>query len=167
MAEERVMGMKPVSLQAVVDEMDLLGDEMVAYINKQSGELYTVSDEEAGYIEEGEEDSEFIPDWQKEMLPKAKEVLESDDFVPLPDKFEIHEYKIMERFCLSRESDNLREELLSAIRGRGAFRYFKDQIHRRGIQDDWYGYRNDALKSVAADFLEMEGIPYTDDNGGS
>lgn len=31
--------MKPVSLQAVVDEMDVFGDEMTAYINKETGEV--------------------------------------------------------------------------------------------------------------------------------
>ena len=129
--------MKPVSLQAVVDEMDMIGDEMTAYINKKTGELFTVSDEEARIIEEGDEDDEFIPDWQKEILPKVREVLESDDFVALPDKFEIHEYSIMEDFSRSVENEELQEELLYAIRGRGAFRCFKDMIHRRGVQEDW------------------------------
>lgn len=155
--------MKPVSLQAVVDEMDVFGDEMTAYINKKTGELFTVGDEEARVIEDGNEDDELIPDWQKEILPKVRDVLESSDFVPLPDKFEIHEYSIMERFCLSMEDDDLQEELLNAIRGRGAFRCFKEIIHRREIQDDWYSYRNDALKRIAADFLEAEEIAFVDD----
>lgn len=157
--------MKPVSLQAVVDEMDVFGDEMTAYINKKTGELFTVGDEEARVIEDGNEDDELIPDWQKEILPKVRDVLESSDFVPLPDKFEIHEYSIMERFCLSMEDDDLQEELLNAIRGRGAFRCFKEIIHRREIQDDWYSYRNDALKRIAADFLEAEEIAFVDDGG--
>lgn len=155
--------MKPVSLQAVVDEMDVFGDEMTAYINKKTGELFTVGDEEAGYIEDGDEDDDFIPEWQKEILPKVREVLESDDFVPLPDKFEIHEYSIMERFCLSMEDDDLQDDLLNAIRGRGAFHRFKDIIHRKEIQDDWYSYRNDALKRIAVDFLEAEEITFVDD----
>ncbi|MCU7920899.1 MAG: hypothetical protein KZQ95_21460 [Candidatus Thiodiazotropha sp. (ex Epidulcina cf. delphinae)] len=159
--------MKPVSLQRVVNEMDVLDDEMTAYISKQTGELFTISDEEARLIEDGEESGAFVPDWQVESLPKIKEILESDDFVALPDKFEIHEYSIMERFCLSIEDDDLRGELLHDIRGRGAFRCFKSTIRREGIQDDWHSYRNDALKRVAADFLEEEGIPYIDDDDGS
>ena len=154
--------MKPVSLQAVVDEMDFVGDETTAYINNKTGELFTVSDEEARFIEDGYKDDDFIPDWQKEMLPKVREVLESGDFVPLPDKFEIHEYSIMERFCRSIESNDLRQELLHAIHGGGAFRRFKDTVHRRAIQNDWYGYRNNALKRIAVDFLEEEGIAFSD-----
>jgi len=155
--------MKPVSLQSVVNEMDVLSDEMTAYINKKTGELFTVSEEEASIIEEGNEADEFIPEWQREILPKVREVLESDDFVALPDKFEIHEYSIMERFCLSLADDGLQDELLHAIRGSGAFRRFKDAIHRKGIQDDWCSFRDETLKRIATDFLESEGITYLDD----
>ena len=155
--------MKPLSLQTVVDEMDVFGDEMTAYINKKTGELFIVGGEEAGYIEDGDEDERFIPEWQREMLPKVREVLESGDFIPLPDKYEIHEYSIMERFCLSIEDDDLQEELMNAISGRGAFRCFKDAIYRREIKDDWFSYRNDALKRIAAEFLEMEGIAFVDE----
>ncbi len=157
--------MKPASLQAVVDEMDLQGDETTAYINRKTGELFSVSDELARIIEAGDEAEDVIPGWQKDLLPKARVVLASDDFVPLPDKFEIHEYSIMERFCLSIESDGQREVLLDAIRGRGAFHRFKGGIRRSGIQDDWYAYRNEALKRIAADFLEREAIAFVDDDG--
>ncbi len=155
--------MKPVSLQAVADEMDVMSDEMTAYINKRTGELFTVGGEEASIIEEGGEDGEFIPDWQKEILPKVREVLDSGNFVALPDKFEVHEYSIMEYFSCSVENAELQEELLIAIRGGGAFHRFKEIIHRREIQDDWYSYRNDALKRIAADFLEAEEIAFVDD----
>ena len=92
--------MKPVSLRAVFDEMDIMSDSMTAYINNKTGELFTVGEEEANIVERGREDDEYIAGWQKEILPKVREVLESEDFVALPDKFEIHEYSIMERFCL-------------------------------------------------------------------
>ena len=157
--------MKPVSLQSVVNEMDVLSDEVPAYINKKTGELYSVSEEEAGIVEQGNEEDEFIPEWQREVLPKVREVLESDDFVALPDKFQIHEYSIMERFGLSLPDEGLQDELLHAIRGSGAFRRFKAAIHRNGIQDDWYRFRDQALKRIAIDFLESEGIPWQDDMG--
>ncbi|GMR07711.1 MAG: UPF0158 family protein [Gammaproteobacteria bacterium] len=158
--------MKPVSLKAVVNEMDVISDEVTAYINTKTGELCAVSEEEANIIEEGKEDDEFIPDWQKEILPKVREVLESDDFVALPDQFEIHEYSIMERYCLSLSDEGLQDELLRAIRGSGAFRRFKDAIHRKEIQDDWCRFRSEAFKSIASDFLESEGIAFVDDFAG-
>ena len=155
--------MKAVSLQSVVNEMDVPSDEMTAYINKKTGELFTVSEEETRIIEAGNDDDEFVPEWQKEVLPKVREVLQSDDFVALPDKFEIHEYSIMERFCLSLPDEALQNELLHAIRGSGAFRRFKAAIYRKEIQDDWYRFRNESLKRIATDFLESEAIPWLDD----
>lgn len=152
--------MKPVSLQSVVNEMDVLSNEVTAYINKKTGELYSVSEEEASIVEQGNEEDEFIPEWQRETLPKVREVLESGDYVALPDQFEIHEYEIMERFCLSLSDEGLQDELLHDIRGSGAFRRFKDAIQHKGIQDDWYRFRDQALKRIAVDFLESEGIPW-------
>jgi len=155
--------MKPVSLKSVVNEMDVISDEVTTYINTKTGELCTISEEEANIIEAGNEDDEFIPDWQREILPKVREVLESDDFVALPDQFEIHEYSIMERYSLSLSDEGLQDELLRAIRGSGAFRRFKDAIHRMEIQDDWYRFRREAFKRIATDFLESEGITWLDD----
>jgi hypothetical protein len=155
--------MKPVSLRAVVDEMDIMSDSMTAYINNKTGEQFTVGEEEANIVEQGTEDDEFIPEWQKEILPKVREVLESEDFIALPDKFKIHEYSIMERFCLSLSDDATRDELLHAIRGSGAFRRFRDEIYRMDIEDDWYRFRGQALKRIAVDFLEGEGIEFVDD----
>ena len=158
--------MKPVSLKSVVYEIDVLGEEWTAYISKKTGELVTVTEDEANIVDAGGEDDEFIPDWQRETLPKVREVLESDDFVALPDKFEIHEYSIMERFCLSLSDEGLQDELLYAIRGSGAFRRFKDAIYRKEIQDDWYRFRDESIKDIAIDFLESEGIAFVDDVAG-
>ena len=158
--------MKPVSLQSVVNEMDVLSNDVTAYINKKTGELFSVNEEEASILEQVNEEDEFIPEWQRETLPKVREVLESGDYVALPDQFEIHEYSIMERFCLSLSDEGLQDELLHAIRGSGAVRRFKDAIHRKDIQDDWYRFRDQALKRIAIDFLESEGIPWQDDMGG-
>jgi hypothetical protein len=148
-----------VSLQDVVAQMDLLNDESTAYLNRRTGELVTVTDEEQRLVE-GEEDPDNLPDWQSENLPKVREVLGSDEFLALPDKFEIHEYRIMERFTLEREDTGLRDELLQAIRGRGAFRRFKEVIHERGVAGDWYTYREQALEDIATEWLEANGIAY-------
>jgi hypothetical protein len=59
--------------------------------------------------------------------------------------------------------DDQRDELLDAIRGRGAFRRFKDAIHRFGIADEWYRFREEAFEEIAADFLEVNGIKFRRD----
>src|SRR5919202_1777451 len=104
---------------------------------------------------------EDFPEWQHNAIRIAGEILETDHYLPLPDRFEIHEYSIMERFCLSVDDEDIQDDLCNAIRGRGAFRYFKDRIHAYGIAEDWYRYRDAALREIAIAWCEAHDIPYT------
>ena len=149
-----------VLLRDVVDAMDVLNDEIHAYLNKVTGELLTVSTEELSAIEEGDDWSDY-PDWQRDALEDARRIIESDDFLELPDKFEIHEYTIMEEFCYSLENPRLRDEMASRIRGSGAFRRFKDGIHYHGIQEEWYRFRQQAMEAIAIEWLDSNDIAYT------
>ena len=63
--------------------------------------------------------------------------LESDDFLALPDKFEIHEWAIMERFANGQVREARRDELLDAIHGAGAFRSFRSAVRRLRIEEEW------------------------------
>jgi len=152
-----------VRLKDVIQEMDGLSDEYRAFLNIRTGEFITLSDEELSAAEEGKNVEDF-PEWQQEMIQKAGEVLLSDDYRELPGKFDIHEYSIMEKFCYAVEDDDLSRRLLNSIRGRGAFRYFKDTIHDYGIAEDWYEFREQAFMSIARDWLESHNIAYSDDN---
>ena len=150
----------PVSLQSVVDELEGLTDECVAYLNRQTGELCTVRDEEAAAVE-GDIDPDNLPDWLEDELPKIREILEADVWLPLPTTFDIHEWSIMDDFARSIDDSAARDELLGAIHGRGAFRCFKDSIHRHKMQEDWYDFRIAALERIAAGWLDEHGVPYT------
>lgn len=151
-----------VSLKLVVGELDALTDETSAYLNRVTGELYALGDEEAGLIEDGVDASE-LPEWLVDEVPKIREVLDSEDWLALPTRFDIHEWAIMDGFARSLADSELRDELLTAIRGRGAFRSFKDAVHRHGIQQDWYDHRAAALGRIAADWLEAHGVEYAAD----
>jgi hypothetical protein len=111
-------------------------------------------------LAEDPDEAEDAPQWQKDLLPKAQEVLGSEDFIPLPSKFEIHEWSIMERFAQSLTDVAASDELDAAIHGRGAFRRFKDAVHSLGIEDEWYRFRESALEEIAIEFLEEHGIAY-------
>jgi hypothetical protein len=145
-----------VSLKDVINEMDVVSDEHSAFLNRQTGELVTLSREELSAAEE-DDDIVNYPEWQQEMIVKAREVISSDDYLPLPSKFDIHEYHIMEDFCYAVADDK--------IRGSGAFRRFKDAIQMNGIEEDWYSFRQEALEKIAIDWLEANKIPYVKNDG--
>jgi len=148
-----------VSLHDVIEQLELVSDEATAYINRKTGELITLTDEVLALAEDPDEAAE-VAEWQKDLLPKAQEVLASQDFIPLPGKFEIHEWSIMERFARSLTDTAASDELEAAVHGRGAFRRFKDAVHRLGIADEWYRFREAALEEIAIGFLEANGIAY-------
>ncbi|TMJ26086.1 MAG: hypothetical protein E6G95_14445 [Alphaproteobacteria bacterium] len=153
----------PVQLKDVVGEMEIGGNEWTAYVNRKTGELTSFPNDLLRY--EGEAGT-AVGEWDEEMAADYKRVLDSQDFIGLPGEYEIQEYAIMERFCLSVDSQQHRGRLLDAIRGKGAFRRFKDLALRLGVIEDWYRYREEALKRIAAEFLHAEGIPFVDDSPG-
>ena len=164
-----------VSLRDLVDELQMLPNEWNAYLNKVTGKIITVTDDDVAMVEmdseieeeleEGNDDigGEFA-DLEIEHYQEAKRVLASDpDYLKLPSRFEIHEYEIMERFCLSYPNGKVSDILLGKIRGSGAFRRFKDVIYQYGIEDVWFQYRDEAYKEIAIAWLEGNGIAYDDD----
>lgn len=149
-----------VSLKDVVDAMDLPNSEWNSYLNRKTGEIVTVTDEDRHLVENEKLDGQDLPEWQRERLPKVREALESGDFVALPDKFEIHEWTIMERFASSQASAAWRDELLDAIHGAGAFRSFRSAIRRLGIEDDWFRFRELAFEEIAKDWLKAHDVSF-------
>jgi uncharacterized protein UPF0158 len=149
-----------VSLPAVASEMDLPNDDWTAYLNRRTGELVTVTDEDARAAEDEAADDD-LPDWQAERIPKVREVLASDDFLPLPSRFDINEYRIMERFCHQVTDPKVRADLLRAIQGAGAFGRFKTLAQHCGLVDEWHTFRDRAIANIAAAWLEANGIAYT------
>jgi Uncharacterised protein family (UPF0158) len=152
-----------VSMKAVVDEMDVLSDEHSAFLNRHTGELITLSSEEISAAEEDGNIDDY-PEWERDMIIKAKEVISSDDYLPLPSKFDIHEYHIMEEFCYSVVDEKIRRVLSDKIRGSGAFRRFKYAICKYEIEEEWYRFRLEELEKIAIDWLEANHIAYTNDN---
>src|SRR5215470_11838387 len=125
-----------VKLSDIVEGLEFQADEGFSYLNTATGEVVSVTTEELRAAE-NDEPLEDFPDWQHDAIRIAGEILSTNHYLPLPDRFEIHEYSIMERFCLSVDDDDVRDDLCKAIRGRGAFRYFKDRMQLYGMADEW------------------------------
>ncbi len=128
--------------------------------------------EEFDEIEEGDDneiisDTDGYSDLEIEFFQDVKNVLAmDDDYLKLPSKFDIDEYEIMERFCLSISDEKISDVLLGKIRGSGAFRRFKDTIYRYRIEEDWFRFRDEAYKEIAVSWLESHGFAYTNDING-
>jgi Uncharacterised protein family (UPF0158) len=149
------------SLRQIVEELEILPEEATLYLDRESGELYPLGDEEASLVEEGREDE--LPDWLCDEAPRIRELLTSARWLSLPTRFDIHEWAIMDAFTRSLDDPDLADELRAAIHRRGAFRAFKDALYRRGAQRDWFRFRDAAIADIAADWLDEHGVAYARD----
>lgn len=155
-----------VKLSAIIDGMELLTEEMTSYLNSETGEVVTITDEEFRAAEEEDDSIVDLYGLEKERIKIAMDILYSESdakYLSLPTKFDINEWAIMKQFCVSVEDEEISQSLLNAIHGSGAFRYFKDNVHRFGIADQWYKYRDKAIKNIAIEWCEDNEIEYIDD----
>ena len=147
-----------VKLRDVINEMNPMIEECSAYLNRRTGELTTLTDEELTVAET--DDPGRLEDWQREALPKLREVLQSDDWLVLPDQFEINEWEIMKRYSESVDRAEWRHDLLAAIHGPGAFHSFRATTDRLDLTDRWYRFRDAAIGAIAIEWLDSHGITY-------
>lgn len=153
-----------VKLSDVIEALDSAMDEHAYYLDKRSGEIVLVTDDDIAAAE-NEELMLASPEWQQESIANAHEALnDSKNLLPLPDKFEIHEYRIMEEFCLALDNRQVGAELHRLIKGSGAFRRFKNAVCEMGIDDAWFDFKRRALEQIAIDWLEENGLPYSRDD---
>ena len=149
----------PVSLHAVVGDLQLVGSLSTAYLNRRTGEVAILTEEDALLADADTP----LTEWERDWAATARAVQASEDWLALPDRFELHPYQIMERFCLSIPTHEGGEALLAAIRGRGAFRQFRDQAGRLGLEARWFAFQDDAYRRIVAVWLEAHEIPFRDD----
>lgn len=148
-----------VDLARLTDELDNLFEGTSVYVNRRTGAIVTVTDEELSAVEEGEDDEDLQPEGGEPMLAILQSIVETSDWVAMPDKFDIHEWEIMRDFAAG-VGGAIGGELDRAIRGRGAFRMFKDVLYRRGLDDDWFEFKRQSVEKIAVDALEAAGIPF-------
>jgi hypothetical protein len=132
----------PVNLNAILQALEMATDEATSYLNKKTGEVEFVQNDFMRAAEENKKPPEWYGEWERDQFKLAQEILASDNYLSLPSKWDVHEWDIMREFCESLDDEEMRDDLLDAIHGSGAFRMFKDRIHRYNIQNDWYRYRN-------------------------
>jgi hypothetical protein len=149
-----------VKLDDIIEGLESQSDESSSFLNKRTGEVVLINDYEMRAAEEGNPLEDF-PDWEQDQVRIAREIsAETGQYIPLPTKFDIDEYSIMERFCVSLDNQEVSDVLYDLISGSGAFRRFKDAIYRYGIEDEWHSYRDNALKEIAIEWCRENNIEF-------
>jgi hypothetical protein len=149
-----------VKLSDIIEGLEFQSDESSSFLNKKTGEVVLMTDY-AMRAAEDNEPLEDLPDWERDLVSIAREILaESDQYIPLPTKFDIDEYSIMERFCTSLDKQEIGDILYDLISGSGAFRRFKNAIYKYGVEDEWFKYRDNAIKEIAIEWCRENNIKF-------
>ena len=140
-----------IHLEQVIDAIETADDAFTYFYDTQTGETVYLQDE-------------IITGERNEELEELIENSPRGRFLRFPTKYDIHEYHIMESFVESLPPGAARQELANAIRGRGAFRRFKNGIYYHRIEQQWFDYRDQAYREIAIRWCRDVGIEYTEEN---
>lgn len=150
-----------VKLEDIIEQFELASESNQSYLSKLTGEIHLIPEEVELYVDNEEFDEENLPDWEKEIIPIYKDIKNNpQNYIQFPDQFYINEYSIMESFSLSLSNEHLRERIYSSLKGSGAFKRFRDNIERAGIIDDWYKYKDEAIKELAIEWCNDNNIEF-------
>ncbi|SDE66806.1 Uncharacterised protein family (UPF0158) [Fontibacillus panacisegetis] len=153
-----------IKLQEIIDGMEMQFEGTNTFLCSRTGEVVSVSEDDLRTAEEIEEvEIKKLKDWQQDNIRVAIDVVENfEDYEELPTQYDINEYEMMEDFSYSIKDNRKIDILLDAIRGRGAFRRFKDKVNELGISEDWYQYRSECYKQKAIEWCNDNGFDYVE-----
>ncbi|HEL2383235.1 TPA: hypothetical protein U0431_001444 [Streptococcus suis] len=131
--------------QDVVDALQMLSQGDRYYYDSYLDELVYLSVEETGL----------------ESCEGLEEEIEEDvtgRFVRLPTYYDFNPYAFMERYVYHLPEGDLSDRLSRAIRGRGAFRRFKNELERCDRLEEWYAFETQCYKELVLDWCQENEI---------
>jgi len=145
-------------LADLTDMLEMMPEESGAWLDRQTGRVVVVEHMVIRAVE-GDAAPGGLEDWQEEQVAVARGICDgAPRYLALPTKFDFHEYRHMERFIGTVADGRIAEQLWHAIKGKGAFRHFKDTAGRLGLLDDWFAYRDQAAKRFILDWAEANRV---------
>ncbi|HEM4066574.1 TPA: hypothetical protein U2D29_001830 [Streptococcus suis] len=135
--------------QDVVDALQMLSQGDRYYYDSYLDELVYLSVEETGL----------------ESCEGLEEEIEEDvtgRFVRLPTYYDFNPYAFMERYVYYLPEGDLSDRLSRAIRGRGAFRRFKNELERCDRLEDWYVFETQCYKELVLEWCQENKIAIVD-----
>jgi hypothetical protein len=136
------------------------------YLDLETGEFISFTEEtrsafEAMDEDEGDSEKPDLPDWLQEEVERAAAVESGfgTRYISVPADESNEAYRDMEDFVETVEDRRLQLRLSDAIRGRGAFRRFKDVLLGSPRERDaWFAFQNARVRRRVLDWLDSEGI---------
>ena len=150
-----------VKLDDLMEPFEFANESQPYFLNRSTGEIHLIPEDFQIFGDDDDFLENDLPDWEKEFVPIYKDIKENpDNYIAFPDQFDINMYSIMERFTLSLKDTKMRDVIYHAMKGSGAFSRFRDSLDRFGITDEWYKYKDQALRELAVVWCRGNDIEY-------
>lgn len=148
------------SVGAIVAEFELLTEETTLFVNRRTGEVAVISNEDLPDEEPGDEtEDENEPEWLAEEEAEARDIAGNPDWIALLGRHDLDELGIMKRFA-RRARPAASRDLFDALSGRGAFRRFREVIRARALEKEWDTWRTESLGESVRFELQQRKIPF-------
>ncbi len=168
----------PVDLLELEIAFETYGYEISYYLDLQTGEVEATTDEERSYLEklfeELPEDTDFEaldwpkvckehgwPEWMASTLQVAcrVEIGYGTRYFRVPRDESDDAYSDMEDFIATLKNPRLQDRLNDALRGKGAFRRFRDVLAEHEDEGErWFAFKRECLRRRILQWLDEEGI---------
>lgn len=136
-----------IDLKEIADciEMSNLGDN---YLNTRTGEIVYLPSDDGMMDDYRDAEDELDEHWE--------------DYVQLPTQYDVDSFGIMRDFIYNLPQGQAREALYTAIKGRGAFRRFKDVCYNFGLEQEWYAYKDERYLEFAKEWCKENNLSFSD-----
>ncbi|HEL1992085.1 TPA: hypothetical protein TY276_001275 [Streptococcus suis] len=135
--------------QDVVDSLQMISQGDRYYYDSHIDELVYLS----------------VGEFRLESREGLEEEIEEDvtgRFVGLPTYYDFNPYTFMELYISDLTDGDLSDRLSRAIRGRGAFRRFKNELERCDRLEEWYAFEAQCYKELVLDWCQENEIAIVD-----
>ncbi|HEM4280705.1 TPA: hypothetical protein U1X47_001015 [Streptococcus suis] len=138
-----------VSFQDVVDSLQMISQGDRYYYDSHIDELVYLS----------------VGEFRIESREGLEEEIEEDvtgRFVRLPTYYDFNTHIFMELYISDLTDGDLSGRLSRAIRGRGAFRRFKNELERCDRLEEWYAFETQCYKELVLEWCQENKIAIVD-----
>ncbi len=151
-----------VELDVIIEALEMADDSISSYLDVETGEVHSITEEEFDLAEDPQTAIEHLPNWQREAVTLARSIQKQDGkrYMALPDKFDVHEWAMMDRFSMTLRDAQMRNDFHGGIRGAGAFRLFKHLLTEYDLWDAWNRFKQVELRQMAIEWCKENGITY-------
>jgi plasmid maintenance system antidote protein VapI len=125
-----------IKLDELIQALQMQSDSFTSFLHVKTGIIETIL---RNGCDTDEEEAEILA--QIEDNP--------EEWLDLPDRFEIDEYQMMVEFAANQSNANHQEQLQAAIHGRSVFQRFRRTTNQLNLTQDWYKFRDQCYLDFA------------------